>query len=303
MKNWATKYGVGTAVSPLTLGWIIAIVSTICFSVAPPIARGAILAGLAPTAVLVGRMVIALALLVGFIVVISPDRLRIERRLGLIAVLSGIVNGIGFIAFFAALTRLDASIASMLFSLSPLVVLGLLTLRGERITQRHMARMALGIGGVYLLIGPGGDVDMVGVALVLITVITVSLHLVMVQWYLPGVRARTVTLYVNMGVTAVCLLAWWLAGRPWQNPSPSGWASILALAVVSTFLARLLLFAGVRRLGSGQISLLAPLETLLTVIWSYLFLDERLTAVQWLGGLLILLSMALARRWRPLLRL
>jgi drug/metabolite transporter (DMT)-like permease len=303
MKNWAEKYGINTAVSPLTLGWIIAIASTVCFSVAPPIARGAILAGLAPTAVLVGRMVIALALLVGFIVVTSPDRLHIERRLGLIAFFSGIINGIGFIAFFAALARLDASIASMLFSLSPLVVLGLLALRGEHMTKRHVVRLALGIGGVYLLIGPGGEVDMVGVALVLVTVFTVSLHLVMTQWYLPGIPARTVTLYVNLGVTAVCLIAWGLAGWPWTPPGPTGWASILALAVVSTFLARLLLFAGVRRLGSGQIALLAPLETLLTVIWSFLFLGERLTAVQWIGGLLILLSMALARRWRPLPRL
>ncbi|HUM69645.1 MAG TPA: EamA family transporter, partial [Chloroflexota bacterium] len=125
MKNWAEKYGINTAVSPLTLGWIIAIASTVCFSVAPPIARGAILAGLAPTAVLVGRMAIALALLVIFIAVTSPGRFVIERRLGWIAFLSGIINGIGFIAFFVALTRLDASIASMLFSLSPLVVLGL----------------------------------------------------------------------------------------------------------------------------------------------------------------------------------
>ncbi len=303
MKEWAEKYRLSTAVSPLTLGWIIAIVSTVCFSVAPPIARGAILTGLAPTAVLVGRMAIALALLVAFIAITSPDRFGIKRRLGFIAFFSGVINGIGFIAFFAALTRLDASIASMLFSLSPLVVLGLLALRGERMTQRHVVRLALGVGGVYLLIGPGGEVDMVGVALVLVTVFTVSLHLVMTQWYLPNIPARTVTLYVNLGVMAVCLIAWWLAGWPWTPPGPTGWASILALAVISTFLARLLLFAGVRRLGSGQISLLAPLETLLTVIWSFLFLGERLTAVQWIGGLFILLSMALARRWRPLPRL
>lgn len=300
MKNWAEKYGLPTAVSPLTLGWIIAIASTVCFSVAPPIARGAILAGLAPTALLMGRMVIALALLVGFIVAFSPGRLRIERRLGLIAFLSGVINGTGFICFFAALSRLDASIASMIFSLSPLVVLGLLALRGERITRRHLVRVALGIGGVYLLIGPGGEVDMVGVALVFITVITVSLHLVIVQWYLSGVPARTVTLYINLGVMAVCLVAWLAVGRPWTAPGPTGWASILALAIVSTFIARLLLFDGVRRLGSGQIALLAPLETLLTITWSILFLGEWLTAVQWLGGLLILFSMALARRWRPL---
>lgn len=296
----------GTAVSRIPVGWVIALTSTVCFSVAPPIARGAIVAGLAPTAVLMGRMVIALVLLGGFILLVSPDRFRIDRQRGLIAVSAGMINGLGFLTFFASLARLDAAIASMIYTVSPLVVLGLLALRGERLTRRHLVRLALGIGGVYLLIGPGGEVDYVGVVLVFITIVTFSLHLVMVQWYLPGVPARTVTLYINLGVTVVCLIGWQAVGRPWQAPGVTGWASILALAVVSTFLARLLLFAGVRRLGSGQIALLSPLETLLTIIWAFLFLGERMTVVQWAGGLFILLSMVLAarrlrltRRWRP----
>jgi drug/metabolite transporter (DMT)-like permease len=69
------------------------------------------------------------------------------------------------------------------------------------------------------------------------------------------------------------------------------------------------MFAAIRSLGSGQLALLAPTETLLTVIWSMIFLQERLTAWQWLGGLLILTSalLAIARlnraRWRPRWRL
>ncbi|MCH8339483.1 MAG: EamA family transporter, partial [Chloroflexi bacterium] len=55
--------------------------------------------------------------------------------------------------------------------------------------------------------------------------------------------------------------------------------------------------------------LLGPLETLLTVIWSLLFLQERLSVVQWAGGGLILFGAVLAGqrmhriRWRPRLRL
>jgi drug/metabolite transporter (DMT)-like permease len=36
------------------------------------------------------------------------------------------------------------------------------------------------------------------------------------------------------------------------------------------------------------------LETLLTVIWSTLFLHERLTPLQWVGGALIMVSALLA---------
>ena len=78
---------------------------------------------------------------------------------------------------------------------------------------------------------------------------------------------------------------------------------------MGTYLAQMALFAAVRSIGSGQMALLGPLETLLTVIWSSLFLQERLSALQWAGGGLILFGAILAAqrmhriRWRPRLRL
>jgi drug/metabolite transporter (DMT)-like permease len=48
--------------------------------------------------------------------------------------------------------------------------------------------------------------------------------------------------------------------------------------------------ASIKHIGSGQMALLSPVEALLTVIWSMLFLGERLSPVQWIGSLLILAS-------------
>jgi len=75
-----------------------------------------------------------------------------------------------------------------------------------------------------------------------------------------------------------------------------GWLGLVVLGVVSTYAARLILFAAIRHIGTAQLALLTPLETLLTVIWSLLFLGERLTLPQWLGGGLILVSGLLAVR-------
>ena len=115
-----------------------------------------------------------------------------------------------------------------------------------------------------------------------------------IQWYLRGYDARTVTLYMIASMAVVLSVFWLLEGRPWRPPTPAEWAAILALAVVSTYLARLAFFAGVARIGGGQAALLTPLEIFLTVLWSIFFLGERLTLMQWLGGLLILASAALA---------
>ena len=286
-------------------GWVMALSASAAFSTAPPVARAVIEAGMNPTALLVGRMLLATTLLGLTIAITSPRQLRTDLRCIEVAGAAGAVNAIGMICFFWALSRLEASMTSMLISTSPLVVLSLLALRGEKITYRHAVRLVLALSGVYLLIGPGGQVDLAGVALVLVATCAFACQLVLIQWFLLDYDARTVTFYVLMAMS-VCIAGWWMVqGASWQDPGLGGWLSIIALAVVSTYLARLLLFNAVSRIGGGQMSLLQPVETLLTIIWSMLFLHERLTPLQWAGGALILISATLAikrlgrARWRP----
>ncbi len=281
-------------------GWAIALGSTIAFSFATPLARAAILLGITPSALLAIRLTMTTLLLFGTILFGNAARLRIDRRgLGL-CILAGVANGVGMLAYFSSLTRISSSIASVIFSLSPLVVLALLAMRGEKFTARNTARLALGLGGVYLLIGPGGNVDFTGVLLALAAVFTVPFQIVIMQWFLGGYDARTVTLYMVGTMMVIATGAWLVEGAEWRDPGWQGWVLMIALAVVSTYLARLMLFISVRKIGGGQTGLLAPLETLFTVIWSILFLNERLTPVQWMGSSLIVVSAALAveRLWR-----
>jgi drug/metabolite transporter (DMT)-like permease len=282
--------------SGLWLGWTMALSATLGFSIAPAITRGAILLGLNPNSLLVARMLISTFLLGGMIALTSPARLKIDRLGLLVTSTAGLANGVGMVTFFWSLARVDASVASMIFSLNPLVVLGMLALRGEKLTHRHTLRLLLGLSGVCLLIGPGGRVDWLGATLVVVAVLSFAVQLVLIQWFLKSYDARTVTLYVVTAMTAVCV-GWWLIDGPaWRNPGWQGWLAIGVLAVVSTFLARLALFLGVRQLGGGQMALLIPLETLLAVVWSMLFLDERFSTWQWGGSGLILVSALLAVR-------
>ena len=109
-------------------------------------------------------------------------------------------------------------------------------------TYRHAVRLILALTGVYLLIGPGGKVDLVGVLWIFVSLWGFALQLVLMQWHLLGYDARAVTFYVLIGMTAG-VVAWWLVqGMPWDAPGVSGWTTILVLAVVSTYAARLLQF-------------------------------------------------------------
>ncbi len=284
-----------------TLGWALALGSTVAFSFAPPVARAAILGGMNSNELLMLRMVIASALFGLTLAVTARDSLRLPRRALWAALLVGALNAGGMILLFLSLNYLEASLGAMIIALSPPLVLTLLALRGERLTRRNLVRLGLALAGVYLLISPSGGVDWGGALMALAATLLFALQMAVTQWTLVGYPVRGVVFYVTITMT-VFTVAWWLLqGAPWTAPSSGGWGAVLLLAVVSTYFARLGYYAAIGLIGSGQLALLGPLETLLSVIWAVLFLHERLAAWQLVGGVFILASAALAvRRFGPI---
>ena len=292
-----------------SLGWVLALSATVCFSTAPTLARAAFALGLNSNALLLARMVLATILLGVTVALVRPHALKVSRHVLVAALICGALNATGMIGFFWALTRLEASMGSMIISLIPLLVLSLLALRGERLTYRHGIRMGLALIGIYLLIGPSGDVDSLGVIVALSSMLFFAVQVAMVQWYLAGTDAYSAAFYMTAAMTAGVAMFWASQGAVWQAPTAIGWGLIIGLAVVSTYISRVMMFSAVSLIGSGQVSMLTPVETMLTILWSYLFLDERLTLIQGIGGVFILASAVLAiqrlgiARMRPRWRL
>jgi drug/metabolite transporter (DMT)-like permease len=281
--------------------WTMAFLATLAYSTGSPIARFLFTGGMSPSAMLAARYLLATLLLAVTLRFAWREQLKINRRGFLICLLAGAVNGFSTLAYFWGLSRMSASISAMIFSIYPLAVLGFLALRGERFTLRSSVRLLLGIGGVYLLVVPGGEVDALGVLLVLLAAATFALSLAIVQWYLPAYSSLTVSYYTGIAISAVVTTFWVAQGAVWSVPGWQGWLLLIFMTVVGTYLARLWMFKAVRGFGSFQMALFSPLETLLTIIWSMLFLGERLTLTQWLGGGLIILSLLLAFSSPPLL--
>ncbi|MEM7028081.1 MAG: DMT family transporter [Chloroflexota bacterium] len=276
------------------LGWPLALYSTFSNSVIPAFARSVILSGVSPSLLLLIRLVLSVVLLIGTMLLIDKRKLLIDKRgLWLVSV-TGLISGVEICVFFLSLAYLDASMAAMLKSTQPLMVLLILRLGGEALTRRHFVRIGLAMGGIYLLVGPSGVVSVTGVVLIAISVVLYALQLVFTQWYLHSYDSTTVTTYLLSWMTLVTFGWWLLDGATWQQPNTQSWLIIIFLAVFSTYLARIALYSAVTRIGSGQVSLLWPLQMFLAVIVSVIFLQEYLTSWQWIGGLLILLSALLA---------
>ncbi len=75
----------------------------------------------------------------------------------------------------------------------------------------------------------------------------------------------------------------------------AGWQAIVLLALV-TAASRLLMFAGLRKLGGIQTALLGLTELFMTLLVAYVVLGDRLGPWQWAGGSLIIVSVLLVSR-------
>jgi drug/metabolite transporter (DMT)-like permease len=111
-------------------------------------------------------------------------------------------------------------------------------------------------------------------------------------------------------------VAYWagalVVGRPTLAvPIPTeAWPPLLGIGAIASFLAIQTFTEGARRIGAAQAALLSTIEPLWTIALAGLFLGESLTAVQAIGGALILAGVLLSQappdllgpRLRPLVR-
>ncbi len=225
--------------------------------------------------------------------------LPIPRRALWGCLLMAAANATAQLSYYWGLTRLDASLTTLIFYLYPAVVILLLRLRGEPLTMRRLARLAIALLGVALLVEVGGQrSDALGLLLVAFAIVTYALHLVIGQFVLRAIAARAVALYVISFMALIAISVRLLLGGSPLPTTWAGWQPVLGISLLGTVIARLTMFAAIKRVGSTQLALLGVVEPLITVTAANLLLGESLTAMQMLGGSLVLGSLLLVDRPR-----
>lgn len=196
--------------------------------------------------------------------------------------LAGGINGLGSIFYYIGLSRLNASVAQMLYALYPFFVALWLTLDHQSLSRLTMIRISIACLSAVLLSWAGaGTIDMLGVVFMLIAAALYAFHIPINQRVLLDVPAPTVTLYTLVAMSAIVIPAYLIFDRSFPTGNPP-WLPVIALTTV-TFFSRLLLFTGVKHIGGMQTALLGLGELLVAILFSHLLLNERLTTIQWIG--------------------
>jgi len=206
--------------------------------------------------------------------------------------LAGLINGLGSILYYSALNRLDAGIGHILYSFYPLFVALWLILDRQSITRLTGFRLALTVPAVILLIIPSQkSVDLVGAMMMIGAAILYALHMLINQRILYEVPAQTVTLYTLLSMAVTVDLAFLVSGSGFPALSAHWWP-VLAMALI-TFFSRLTLFMGIKHLGGLQTALLGLADLFVTVILAQAWLGERFSTLQWIGAVLLMISLFL----------
>lgn len=268
------------------------IASAVFLGLAPVFGKQALLSGFSPLAVVAIRTGLA-ALLLLLPMLIFRRKFFYIYPVGLVGcLLAGFTNGIGSILYYAALARLDTSIGQLLYSFYPLFVAFWLLMDRQPLSRVTILRLALALPGTYLLLAASHNhIDLMGAFMMVLAAILYALHLLINQRVLYEVPAPTVTFYTLLSM-AITVIAFYLLFDRSVPETGTPWWPVLAMALI-TFLSRISLFLGVKHLGSLQTSLLGLGEILITIILAVIFLGDRLSLLQCLGGLMLLLSMLL----------
>lgn len=209
----------------------------------------------------------------------------------------GVLNNlIPFGLIFWGQTRIGSGLASVLNATTPLftlVVAHLLT-RDERMSATKVAALLLGLCGVAMLVGPGtfaagsnvwGEVACLGGAF---------------SYALAGIYGRRFAAMAvppmeaaagQLTASTVLILPIMLAvDRPWllpASPTPTIWAAMVGLALLSTALAYILYFRILEAAGATNLLLVTLLIPAAAIPLGTVVLDEQMKTEQLAGMILI----------------
>ncbi|MGW5050720.1 EamA family transporter [Actinokineospora sp. NPDC004072] len=240
------------------------------------------------------------ALPAGLLLLAIKPGLPSRGWLGRLFVLGVLNIGVFFALLFVAATRLPGGVAATLGAAQVIVVLGLAALwLKEPVTTRKVAVAIAGIAGVSLLVLRGSAaLDPIGVLTGLGTAVSLGAGLVLTRKWgpPPGMTALTATGWQLIGGSILLVP---LAIATEGAPPSLDWVAVggfVWLSVISTALAYVLFFSGLRKLTAGQVSLLGLASPLTATLLGWAVLGQSLTGWQLAGAALVLGAVVVGQR-------
>jgi drug/metabolite transporter (DMT)-like permease len=294
------------------VGFGFAALAAASFGLSGALASSLLGAGWSPAALVLCRIVVGAAVLVGPAAVALRGRWHLLRANVVLLGAYGLVAVAGCqLAYFSAVDRLPVAVALLIEYTAPVAVIGWLWARhGQRPTRLTVVGAAVAGGGLMLVLDVfhAGAVDGVGVVWALLAMAGCAFFFVVSasdEDVLPpivlaagGLVVGAVGLAVAGGLGLVSMTAT-TDDAVYRSTSVPWWLPVLTLGVVTAALAYVAGILAARGLGARMASFAALLEVLFAVVFAWLLLGQLPRSVQLVGGLLVLAGVVLVKLGEP----
>ena len=237
------------------------------------------------------RAVMAAALVGGFLLV-TRQKLSlgsIKKEL-LLLILSGAAMGINWILLFEALKKTTVSLATLSYYFAPVIVMAVCPiLFKEKLSAKQIICFVMATAGLVLITGTagGGSNDLLGIAFGLGAAVFYA-AVMLLNKFIKGVAGLHRT-FIQFLAAAVVLLPYvaFTGGFGLGELDGIGWGALLILGLVHTGITYCMYFSALKELPGQTAAILSYIDPLVAVAVGF-FMNERMTAIQIIGGLLIL---------------
>ena len=294
-------------------GAALVVLAAVCFATLGPTSRFAFAAGVDALTLVTWRATIGLLFVIGTAFVLARRGMTVARPLGQIPrrhqalnVAAGLFNALLNLVVLVAITRISITLALLVFYTYPAMVALVSTLFfGERLDGPRWAALLVSLLGLVLVIvgaGTVGALDALGVSLAFVGALCQVAYTLLARHGFSSVPAPQAAA-VTFGVAGAFYLVAGLAvgnladlGAPLASSAallPILWAGTIGAGIPT-----MAWIMGIRTLGAPRAAIISTLEPVVGVTLAALLLGERPTALQLVGGALIVGAAIVVQR-RP----
>ena len=238
------------------------------------------------------RAVLA-AVLVGGFLLITKQKLsvvNIKKEL-LLLLLSGGAMGINWILLFEAYKYTTVSVATLSYYFAPVIVMVVCPmLFKEKLSAKQVICFVASTVGLVLITGTagGGKQDLLGIAFGLGAAAFYA-TVMLLNKFIKGVTGihRTFIQFIAAIIVLVPYVAF-SSGFTIGDLNKNGWISLLIVGLVHTGITYCMYFSSLKELPGQKVAILSYIDPLVAVFVSVLWLNEKMTIPQIVGGVLIL---------------
>lgn len=277
-------------------GYIFAIIAAATYGMNPLFTLPLYADGMDANSVLFFRYLLAIPILAVMIKSRGRD-FKIKRKEILPLAIMGIIMGYSSIGLFESYNYMEASIASTMLFIYPLMVALIMgMLFHERLAPYTLVCLIVAMGGIVLLYygKPNRTLSIVGSIWVMSAALSYAIYLIGVnKSVLKDMAPVKLTFYVLLFGLSVYLVTALFKGYVTVPDTPWLWSNLIALAILPTAISLICTTLAVHDIGSTPTAIIGVFEPVTAIVFGVAVFGETLTGVDLMGIILIMIAVTL----------